>query len=151
MLRGAFWLYLSSLYGVKMTGNTDVSAELVQLIEFAEAEDWLYQAELRLADQISAVAVAFSKENPGTEVICTNYIGRDSVLRLNARSTILRSIKSIEKSLDKFQGIKATYRIGEPFPDYFASPDPAKSFFCSEIEKRNLQTYIECQAKWCRP
>lgn len=123
-----------------MTGNTDGSAELVQLIEFAEAEDWLYQAELRLADQISAVAVAFSKGNPGTEVICRNYIGRDSVLRLNARSSILRSIKSIEKSLDKFQGLKASYRIEELLPDYFAASDPAKSFFCAEIVKRNLKT-----------
>lgn len=123
-----------------MTEKKDISAELTQLTEFAAQEDWLYQAELRLADEFSVIATAFSKANPKAEIICKNYIGGDSNLRLSARSSILRSIKSIEKSLDKLQGLKATYMIREVFPDYFAPPNPAQTFFQSEILRRNLQS-----------
>ncbi len=123
-----------------MTEKMDISVELTQLAEFAGREDWLYQAELRLADEFSVIATAFSEANPKAEVICKNYIGRDSSLRLSARSSILRSIKSIEKSLDKLQGLKATYMISEVFPDYFAPPKPAQTFFQSEILRRNLQS-----------
>lgn len=116
----------------------DFSAPLSELASFAEREDWLYQAELRLADEFSLVATTFSQANPGAEVICKDYIGGDSALRLSARSNILRTIKSIEKSLDKLQGLKATYRFGEVGQDYFSPSNPAKTFFESEIVRRNL-------------
>lgn len=45
--------------GVEMTTEIDISADLMQLAVFAEREDWLYQAELRLADEFSRVALAF--------------------------------------------------------------------------------------------
>ncbi len=123
-----------------MTDENAIAVELGQLARFAEREDWLYQTELRLADKISDIARTFSEENPGAEVICNNYIGSDSALRLSARSCILRSIKAIEKSLDKLQGLKAIYRIGEVFPDYFDTPNPATTFFQSEIVRRNLDS-----------
>lgn len=47
----------------------DFSAPLSELASFAEREDWLYQAELRLADEFSLVATTFSQANPGAEVI----------------------------------------------------------------------------------
>lgn len=119
----------------------DISAQLSELASFAEREDWLYQAELRLAEVFSLAATTFSQANPGAEVICKNFIGGDSALRLSARSSILRTIKSIEKSLDRLQGLKATYRLGEMAQDYFSPSNPAKTFFQSEIARRNLQTY----------
>lgn len=119
----------------------DISAQLSELASFAEREDWLYQAELRLAEVFSLAATTFSQANPGAEVICKNFIGGDSALRLSARSSILRTIKSIEKSLDRLQGLKATYRLGEMAQDYFSPSNPAKTFFQSEIVRRNLQVY----------
>jgi len=116
----------------------EFSAQLSELASFAEREDWLYQAELRLADEFSLVATTFSQANLGAEVICKDYIGGDSVLRLSARSNILRTIKSIEKSLDRLQGLKATYRLGEVVQDYFSPSNPAKTFFELEIVRRNL-------------
>lgn len=117
----------------------DVSARLSELAAYAEREDWLYQAELQLAEEFSAVAKAFSQANPGTEIICENYIGQDSVVRRSARSSLLRTIKTIEKSLDRLQSIKPTYKIWEQAPDYFAPSNPAQTFFASEIIRRDLQ------------
>lgn len=121
----------------------DISAQLSELASFAEREDWLYQAELRLADVFSLAATTFSLANPGAEVICKNYIGGDSALRHSARSSILRTIKSIEKSLDRLQGLKATYSLGEVIQDYFSPSNPAKTFFQSEIVRRNMQAPLE--------
>jgi len=118
-----------------------ISTELTQLAEFAEREDWLYQAELRLADEFSVVALAFVNANPGAEVICKYYIGAESALRYSARSSILRSIKSIKKSLDKLQGLRSRYTIKEDLPDYFAPQNPVQTYFQSEIAKRNLNTF----------
>jgi len=125
----------------QMKDVRDISAQLSELASFAEREDWLYQAELRLAEVFSLAATTFSQANPGAEVICKDFIGEDSALRLSARSSILRTIKSIEKSLDRLQGLKATYRLGEVAQDYFSPSNPAKTFFQSEIVRRNLQTY----------
>lgn len=130
----------------KMTKTIDISAELMQLVEFAEREDWLYQTELRLADEFSRVAVAFAETNPGAEVICKDYIGDDSGLRLHARSWLLRSIKSIEKTLDKLQGLRTMYKLRESVPDYFASKNPAKAFLESEIHRRDLSALlVKCE------
>lgn len=129
-----------------MTAKQDISEELSELAVFAAKEDWLYQAELRLADKFSVIAVTFAKENSGAEFICNNFIGQDSALRLSARSSILRSIKLIEKSLDKLQGLKATFKIDEPFPDYLAPSNPAQTFFQSEILRRDLNAQVDrCQ------
>lgn len=125
-----------------MTKN-DISAELTRLAEFAELEDWLYQAELRLANKFSVVALEFVEANPGTEVICKNYIGPESALRYSARSSILRSIKAIEKSLDKLQGLRTIYKPYENLPDYFAPQNPAQTFFQLEIRRRTLNTIGE--------
>lgn len=121
-----------------MTKEEEISAELTLLAEFAEREDWLYLAELRLADEFSRVALAFAEATPSAEVICKDYIGTDSALRYRARSTLFRSINSIKKSLDKLQGLRTIYSLGETLPDYFASPNPAKAFLESEIRRRNL-------------
>jgi hypothetical protein len=121
-----------------MTENLDISARLSELAALAEKEDWLYQAELRLADEFSAVATAFSAANPGTEIICENYIGPGSVVRRSARSSLLRTIKTIEKSLDRLQALKPTYKIWEEAQDYFASSSPAQTYFAAEIVRRNL-------------
>lgn len=121
-----------------MTENLDISARLSELATLAEKEDWLYQAELRLADEFSAVATAFSAANPGTEIICENYIGPGSVVRRSARSSLLRTIKTIEKSLDRLQALKPTYKIWEEAQDYFASSSPAQTYFAAEIVRRNL-------------
>lgn len=125
--------------GVEMTSEKNISADLIELAEFAEREDWLYQAELRLAEEFSRVAVAFAEVNREAEVICKDYIGADSVLRYHARSSLLRSIKSIKKSLDKLQGLRTMYKLEESLPDCFAPPNPAKAFLESEIQRRNLQ------------
>lgn len=90
--------------GVEMTTKIDISVDLMQLAVFAEREDWLYQAELRLADEFSRVALAFAEATPGVEVICRDYIGADSALRYRARSSLLRSINSIEKTLINCRG-----------------------------------------------
>lgn len=124
--------------GVEMTTEQDISAEMTQLAEFAEREDWLYQAELSLAAEFSRAALAFAEANPEAEVICKDYIGEDSALRYSARSSLLRSIKSIEKSLDKLQGFGTMYKFGEGPLDYFALPTPATAFFESEIRRRNM-------------
>lgn len=121
--------------------NEYISEELSQLAEFAEREDWLYQAELRLANEFSVVALAFVKANPGAEVICKHYIGAESALRYSARSSILRSIKSIKKSLDTLQGLRSMNTIKEDIPDYFASHNPVQTFFQSELRKRKLHTF----------
>lgn len=121
-----------------MTVVRDLSVQLSELATLAEQEDWLYQAELRLADEISAVATAFSLANPGTEIICKNFIGRDSALRLSARSSILRTIKKIENSLNRLQELRASYNVWAEFQDYFAPPNPAKTFFQSEVVRRKL-------------
>lgn len=124
-----------------MTEVIDISVELTQLADFAEREDWFYLAELKLADEFSVVARAFAEANPGAYVICKNYIGGDSALRYSARSTILRSIKSIERSLDKLQGKSATYNLQNIYTDYFSRPNPAQTFFQYEIRRRNLNAY----------
>lgn len=124
-----------------MTAENDISAGLMQLAEFAEREDWLYLAELRLADEFSRVALAFAQANPEAEVICKDYIGANSALRHRARSSLFRSIRSIEKSLDQLQGLRTMYKLGEPVPDYLAPPNPAKAFFESEIRRRHLKTF----------
>lgn len=121
-----------------MTENLDISARLSELAALAEKEDWLYQAELRLADEFSAVATAFSAANPGTEIICENYIGPGSVVRRGARSSLLRTIKTIEKSLDRLQALKPTYKVWEEAQDYFAPSNPAQTFFATEVVRRNL-------------
>lgn len=121
--------------------NKEMSARLTQLTEvaeFAQREDWLYQAELKLAGEFSLIAQAFVKANPGAEAICKNYTGAESVLIYGARSSIIRSIKTIEKSLDKLQGLSATCRSHEQFPDYLAPSNPAQTFFQSEMRRRNL-------------
>lgn len=123
-----------------MTKELDLSARLSELAALAEKEDWLYQAELRLADEFSAVATAFSQANPGTEIICENYIGPDSALRLSARSSLLRTIKTIEKSLDRLQALKPRYIVWDDVQDYFGPSNPAQTFFASEIVRRNLRT-----------
>ncbi len=125
-----------------MTEENDISAELMLLAEFAEREDWMYRAELKLAEQFSVVALVFAEANPGAEVICRDYIGAESALRYSARSSILKSIRSIEKSLDKLQRLRATYRINEVLPDYFAPSNPAQTFLKSEILRRNLSTFF---------
>jgi len=127
--------------GVEMTAKIDISADLMQLAVFAEREDWLYQAELRLADEFSRVALAFAEATPGSEVICKEYIGADSAFRYRARSSLLRSINSIEKTLNKLQGLRTMYKLGETLPDYFAPQNPAKAFLESEIRRRNLRTF----------
>lgn len=121
-----------------MTTKIYISAELTQLVEFAEREDWLYQTELRLAAEFSRVALAFAEANPEAEVICKDYIGEDSALRYRARSSLLRSIKSIEKSLDKLQGLGTIYKLREVPLDYFTPQNPAKAFLESEICRRNM-------------
>lgn len=126
--------------GVEMTLEKNISADLIELAEFAKREDWLYQAELRLAEEFSRVALAFAEANRETEVICKDYIGPDSVLRYRARSSLLRSIRSIKKSLDKLQGLRSMYKLEENVPDYFATPNPAKAFLELEIQRRNLKT-----------
>lgn len=126
---------------IGMTTTIDISTDLMQLEVFAEREDWLYQAELRLADEFSRVALAFAETTPGAEVICKDYIGADSALRYRARSSLLRSINSIEKTLDKLQGLRTMYKLGESLPDYFASQNPAKAFLESEIRRRDLGTF----------
>lgn len=88
-----------------MTSEKNISADLIELAEFAEREDWLYQAELRLAEEFSRVAVAFAEVNREAEVICKDYIGADSVLRYHARSSLLRSIKSIKNPLINCRGL----------------------------------------------
>lgn len=121
--------------------NEYISAELTQIAEFAEfaqREDWLYQAELRLAGEFSLVAQAFVKANPDAEAICKSYIGAESALIYGARSSILRSIKTIERSLDKLQGLRTTYQHRENLPDYLTPPNPAQTFFQSEMRRRNL-------------
>lgn len=40
-----------------MTENMDISARLAELAALAEKEDWLYQAELRLAGNRPAITV----------------------------------------------------------------------------------------------
>lgn len=127
--------------GIGMTTTIDISADLMQLAVFAEREDWLYRAELRLADEFSRVALAFAEATPGAEVICKDYIGADSALRYRARSSLLRAINSIEKMLDKLQGLRTMYKLGETLPDYFSSQNPAKAFLESEIRRRNLRTF----------
>ena len=124
-----------------MTAENDVPADLRRLAEFAEREDWLYLAELRLADEFSRVALAFAEATPGSEVICKDYIGADSAFRYRARSSLLRSINSIEKTLNKLQGLRTMYKLGETLPDYFAPQNPAKAFLESEIRRRNLRTF----------
>ena len=124
--------------GVEMTTEQNISAELTQLAEFAEREDSLYRAELILAAEFSRVALAFAEANPEAEVICKDYIGEDSALKYSARSSLLRSIKSIEKSLDKLQGVGTIYKFGEAPLDYFAPQNPAKAFLESEIRRRNM-------------
>ena len=99
----------------------------------------MYQAELRLAEEFSAVATAFSQVTPGAEIICENYIGQNSVLRLGARSSLLTSIKTIEKSLDRLQGLEPTYKVWDEVQDYFGPSNPAQTFFASEIVRRNLR------------
>lgn len=123
-----------------MTEDLDVSARLSEIAALAEQEDWLYKAELRLADEFSAVASAFSLANPGAEIICKNYIGPESALRLSARSSLLRTIKTIEKSLDRLQALKPTYKVWDEVQDYFGPSNPAQTFFASEIVRRNLRT-----------
>lgn len=123
-----------------MTEDLDISARLLELAALAEQEDWLYQAELRLAEEFSAVATAFSAANPGTGIICENYIGPSSVVRRSARSSLLRTIKTIEKSLDRLQALKPTYKVWEEAQDYFAPSNPAQTFFASEVVRRNLHT-----------
>jgi len=113
-------------------------SQLVEVAEFANHEDWLYQAELKLAGEFSLIAQAFVKANPGAETICKNHIGAESALIYGARSNILRSIKMIERSLDKLQGLRTTYRSHEQFSDYLASPNPAQTFFQFEMRRRNL-------------
>lgn len=135
-------LQLSILHirdGVEMTSEKNISADLIELAEFAKREDWLYQAELRLAEAFSRVALAFAEVNREAEVICKDYIGADSVLRFHARSSLLRSIKSIKKSLDKLLGLRTMYKLEESLPDYFAPPNPAKAFLESEIQRLNLK------------
>ena len=123
-----------------MTEDLDLCARLAELAALAEKEDWLYQTELRLADEFSAVATAFSQANPGAEIISENYIGSDSALRLSARSSLLRTIKTIEKSLDRLQALKPTYKVWEEVQDYFGPSNPAQTIFASEIVRRNLRT-----------
>lgn len=122
-----------------MTKDLDLSARLSELAALAKKEDWLYQAELRLADEFSAVATAFSQANPGAEIICENYIGPDSALRLSARSSLLKTIKTIERSLDRLQALKPTYKVWDEVQDYFGPSNPAQTFFTSEIVRRNLR------------
>ncbi len=123
-----------------MTKELDISARLAELAALAEREDCLYQAELRLADEFSAVATAFTAANPGTEIICENYIGSSSVVRRSARSSLLRTIRTIKKSLDGMQAIKPTYKVWEEVQDHFGPSNPAQAFFASEIVRRNLRT-----------
>lgn len=130
--------------GIGMTTTIDISADLMQLAVFAEREDWLYQAELRLADEFSRVALAFAEATPGAEVICKDYIGADSALRYRARSSLLRAINSIKKTLDKLQGLRTMYKLGETLPDYFAPQHPAKAFLESEIRRRDFPGRVEC-------
>lgn len=121
-----------------MTEDLDLCARLAELAALAEKEDWLYQTELRLADEFSAVATAFSAANPGTEIICENYIGPGSVVRRSARSSLLRTIKTIEKSLDRLQALKPTYKVWDEAQDFFAPSNPAQTFFATEVVRRNL-------------
>ena len=121
-----------------MTEDLDISVRLSEVATLAKQEDWLYQAELRLADEFSAVATAFSAANPGTEIICENYIGPSSVVRRSARSSVLRTIKTIEKSLDRLQALKPTYKVWDEVQDYFASSNPVQTYFAAEIVRRNL-------------
>lgn len=123
-----------------MTKDLDVSARLAELAALAEREDYLYQAELRLADEFSAIATAFSAANPGTEIICENYFGPSSIVRRSARSSLLRTIKTIEKSLDRLQALKPTYKVWDEVQDHFGPSNPAQAFFASEIARRNLRT-----------
>lgn len=124
--------------GVEMTTEQNISSELTWLAEFAEREDWLYRAELRLAAEFSRVALAFAEANPEAEVICKYYIGEDSELKYSARRSLLGSIKSIEKSLDKLQGVGTIYTFGRAPRDHFAQQNPAKAFLESEIRRRNM-------------
>lgn len=119
----------------------EMSARLTQLTEvaeFAQREDWLYQAELKLAGEFSLIAQAFVTANPEAEAICKDYIGAESALIYAARISIIRSLKTIERSLDKLQGLKTTNQSNGLFPDYLAPHNPAQTFFQSEIRRRNL-------------
>lgn len=121
-----------------MTNERNGTAVLAELVEFADREDWLYQAELSLAAEFSAVAKAFAEANPGSDVICANYIGPESALRYSARSCMLRSIKSIDRSLNELEGIRPAYQPNKQWSDYLSPTSPAQSFLRAELIKRNL-------------
>lgn len=127
---------------LEMAVGVASSAELMELVQFAEREDRLYQAELRLAEEFSRVALAFAEATPEAEVICRDYIGTDSVLRHRARSSLLRSISSIEKALDKFQGLTKKHKLDQSLPDYFGPKNPANAFLESEIRRRDLDSFL---------
>lgn len=127
---------------LEMTVGVASSAELMELVQFAEREDRLYQAELRLAQEFSRVALAFAEATPEAEVICRDYIGTDSAVRHRARSSLLRSIRSIEKALDRLQGLTTTYKLGQSLPDYFGPQNPAKVFLEAEIRRRDLDSLL---------
>ena len=64
-----------------------------------------------------------------------------NLLDCRVNSSLLRSIKSIEKSLDKLQRVGTMYKLGETPLDYFAPPNPAKAFLEAEILRRNLTRF----------
>lgn len=124
-----------------MTIKTKISAELAQLADFAAREDWLYQAELHLADEFSRAAQTFRLNHPGTEAICQHYIGPTSVLVYSARSSMFQAIRTIARSIDRLHGRGQTYQADDDRSNYLADPNPAQSFFRAEVAKRQLQTF----------
>lgn len=122
-----------------MKAESDISAQLMQLAEFAKQEDWLYALEVRLASAFSLIAQALVAADPRAEVICSSYIGVNSALLRSARSSNLGAIKSIERSLDRLQAFRATSNQDRHLLDCFAFPNPAQTFLRTEIIKRKLK------------
>lgn len=124
-----------------MTRETQISAQLAQLAEFAAREDWRFQAEIELAAELSLTAQAFCEKHPGTEEICRHFIGRDSVLVFEARTNIFQSLKTIAYKLDQMRGLGSSLLANADWSDYLAAANPAQSFFRAEVAKRQLQTF----------
>lgn len=124
-----------------MTSENKISQELTQLAEFAAREDWLYQAERKLAVEISLLAQTFCESNPAAELLCQDYIGDKSFLVYKARCSIIQVIKTIGRSLNQLQGLSPTYHRSDDTPDYLADTNPAQAFLRAEITKRKLDTF----------
>ena len=131
-----------------MTKNDENSDQLTLIINRAVAEDNDYCLLLRLGREFEQAAKAYSSKDQNAKFICENYIGPQSRLILEARRSVVHTMGSIGRDLNRLQG-KPIFpeKLRRERTDWFSTPLPTQAFLASEFRKRNLTPPVEYVAE----